>query len=111
MAKKQIHDVAAQKKKQAEAMMLEGDKEIDAMPPYRIVNEDGSVHSKGFAHTEKGMYYMGMTMMNYRRAPVAQPWVEIYHPAKLRWSQGCSLIRIKVQLPDSVKGAHHVEVS
>merc|ERR1719221_264481 len=53
MAKKQVHDMAEQKKKQAQAMMVEDDKENGAAAPYRIVNEDGSVHSKGFAHTEK----------------------------------------------------------
>jgi len=111
MAKKQIHDVAAQKRKQAEAMMLEGDKELDSMPPYRIVNEDGSIHSKGFAHTEKGMYYLGMTMMNYVREPRSQPWVEIYHPAKMRWTQGCAKIILLVQLPESVKSGSQVEVS
>jgi len=111
MAKKQIHDIAAQKRKQAEAMMLEGDKELDSMPPYRIVNEDGSVHSKGFAHTEKGQYYLGMTMMNYVRAPRSQPWIEIYHPARMRWTQGCAKLILKVQLPATVKSASQVEVS
>eukprot|EP00928_Gymnodinium_smaydae_P073577 TRINITY_DN56768_c0_g1_i1.p1 TRINITY_DN56768_c0_g1~~TRINITY_DN56768_c0_g1_i1.p1 ORF type:complete len:840 (+),score=194.27 TRINITY_DN56768_c0_g1_i1:52-2571(+) len=78
--------------------------------PYRIVNEDGSVHEKGFAHTEKGMYFMGMTRMNYKAEPSAQPWVEIRHPRKLRWSQGCALLRLRVPLPSSVAGAGDVEV-
>jgi hypothetical protein len=109
MAKKQVHDMAEQKRKQ-EAMMVENDKESGSAASYRIVNEDGSVHSKGFAHTEKGQYYMGMTMMNYQKAPYSQPWIEIRHPALMRWTQGCAKITLKVQLPGSVKSAHQVEV-
>eukprot|EP00434_Breviolum_minutum_P016843 symbB.v1.2.014859.t2/scaffold1095.1/size138309/7 len=38
---------------------------------------DGSLHSKSFAHTDKGMYFMGMTLMNYKAAPPNQPWIEL----------------------------------
>lgn len=108
LAKKQVHEAV---KKKHEAMVIEDDKEPDEAPPYRIVCEDGTLHKKGFAHTDKGMYYMGMVMMNYESEPQQQPWVEIRHPGKLRWSQGCSLLRLKVFLPDSVKSAADVEVS
>ncbi|CAK9084596.1 unnamed protein product [Durusdinium trenchii] len=56
---------------------------------------DGSLHSKSFAHTDKGMYFMGMTLMNYKSAPSNQPWIELRHPQKLRWSQGCGVLRLK----------------
>ena len=32
----------------------------------RCERQDGSLHSKSFAHTDKGMYFMGMTLMNYK---------------------------------------------
>jgi len=111
MAKKQVHEMAEQRRKQAEAMMVEDDKELDKPPPYRIVKEDGSVHAKGFSHTEKGSYFMGMVMMNYQSEPWSQPWIEIWRPAKIRWSQGCARLKIKVFLPESVKNAHELEVT
>eukprot|EP00933_Yihiella_yeosuensis_P083229 TRINITY_DN97422_c0_g1_i1.p1 TRINITY_DN97422_c0_g1~~TRINITY_DN97422_c0_g1_i1.p1 ORF type:complete len:801 (+),score=186.00 TRINITY_DN97422_c0_g1_i1:49-2403(+) len=110
LAKQRIHEMASQKKKQ-QAMMLENDDELDEAPPYRIVREDGALHHKGFAHTDKGMYFMGMTLMNYNKAPETQPWIEIRHPGKLRWSQGCALVRLKVTLPESVGSAADLEVT
>lgn len=107
MAKQRVHEIANQKKK---AMMLENDNELDDPPPYRILREDGSVHSKGFAHTDKGMYFMGMTLMNYTKAPTEQPWIEIRHPGKLRWSQGCAVLRLKVSLPESIATAADIDV-
>lgn len=108
LAKQRVHEMAKQKEK---AMVLEDDGELDNPPPYRIVCEDGTLHGKGFAHTDKGQYFMGMVMMNYESQPVNQPWVEIRHPGKLRWSQGCSLIRLRVHLPNSVKSAADLDVS
>ncbi|CAJ1338300.1 unnamed protein product [Effrenium voratum] len=105
---------------------------------------DGTLHSKSFAHTDKGMphpqrqyelagetvlpglrYFMGMTLMNFKsarnsapaveaEAPSNQPWVELRrdrsgraapstalrHPGKLRWSQGCGILRLKVAESD-----------
>ncbi|CAE7416046.1 HOP2 [Symbiodinium natans] len=107
LAKQRVHDMAAQKKK---AMMVEDDQELDAAAPYRIVCEDGSLHSKSFAHTDKGMYFMGMTFMNYKAGPTNQPWIEIRHPGKLRWSQGCAVLRLKVTLPETIRGAQDVDV-
>mmetsp|Transcript_61658 Transcript_61658/g.193245 ORF Transcript_61658/g.193245 Transcript_61658/m.193245 type:complete len:473 (-) Transcript_61658:64-1482(-) len=107
LAKQRVHEMANQKKK---AMMVEDDKEIDEPAPYRIVKEDGSIHPKGFAHTDKGMYFMGMVLMNADREPASQPWVEVRHPGKLRWSQGCAQIRLKVTLPASVKNASELDV-
>merc|ERR1712113_1379874 len=97
-AKQRVHEMANQKKK---AMMVEEDKEPDAPPAYRIVQEDGAIHPKGFAHTDKGNYFMGLVMMNSEREPSNQPWVEIRHPGRLRWSQGCAQLRLKVTLPES----------
>lgn len=108
LAKQRVHEMANQRKK---AMMVEDDKEADEPAPYRIVQEDGTLHSKGFAHTDKGMYFMGMTLMNTEKAPGSQPWIEIRHPRRLRWSQGCALLRLKVTLPSSVKSAAEIEVS
>merc|ERR1740123_825749 len=50
LAKQRVHEMATKKK----AMMVEDDKEIDEPAPYRIVKEDGGLHQKGFAHTDKG---------------------------------------------------------
>lgn len=105
LARKRIHELAKQKQQ----AMMEDDKEPDETPPFRILKEDGSLHGKGFAHTDKGAYYMGMVCMNFKQSPSAQPWIEIWHPDKLRWSQGCSLLRIKVTLPSGVH-ANEVEV-
>jgi len=107
LAKQRVHEMANQKKK---AMMVEDDKEIDEPTPYRIVKEDGSIHPKGFAHTDKGMYFMGMVLMNADREPANQPWVEVRHPGRLRWSQGCAQLRLKVTLPPSIKNASELEV-
>lgn len=107
LAKQQVHDAAAKKKN---AMVLEDDDSANTPAPYRIVHEDGTVHPKGFAHTEKGTYFMGMVVMNADRAPREQPWIEIRHPGRVRWSQGCSQVRMKVTLPDSIKSAADVEV-
>lgn len=106
LAKQRVHEINAKRK----AMMVEDDKQIESTAPYRIVTEDGDIHSKGFAHTDKGTYFMGMVMMNYKRAPSHQPWVEIWHPGKLRWSQGCAQIRLKVTLPESARTGADVEV-
>ncbi|CAJ1395712.1 unnamed protein product [Effrenium voratum] len=106
LAKQRVHEMAAQKKKSA---MVEDDQELDQAAPYRIVAEDGTLHSKSFAHTDKGMYFMGMTLMNFKSAPSNQPWVELRHPGKLRWSQGCGILRLKVFLP-SVRGAQDLDV-
>merc|ERR1712187_185950 len=97
-------------KKKKDAMMVEDDKEIDTPSPYRIVTEDGSIHEKGFAYADRGVYFMGMTIMNTESAPASQPWLEIHHPSKMRWSQGCALLRMKVTLPDSLRSAADIEV-
>lgn len=107
LAKQRVHEMAAEKK--GHAMMVEDDQELDNAVPYRIVCEDGSLHSKSFAHTDKGMYFMGMTLMNYKAAPSNQPWIELRHPQKLRWSQGCAVLRLKVFLPE-IRGAQDLEV-
>ncbi|CAE7222253.1 ANKRD17 [Symbiodinium necroappetens] len=74
-----------------------------------LASSDGSLHSKSFAHTDKGMYFMGMTFMNFKSGPVNQPWIEIRHPGKLRWSQGCAVLRLKVTLPETIKAAQDVD--
>jgi len=107
LAKQQVHDAAAKKKN---AMVLEDDDADNIPAPYRIVHEDGTVHPKGFAHTEKGTYFMGMVVMNAERPPREQPWIEIRHPGRVRWSQGCSQVRMKVTLPDSIKSAADIDV-
>lgn len=107
LAKQRVHEMAAERKG---AMMVEDDQELDSAAPYRIVCEDGSLHSKSFAHTDKGMYFMGMTLMNYKSAPSNQPWIELRHPQKLRWSQGCGVLRLKVFLPD-IRGPQDLEVT
>jgi len=53
---------------------------------------------------------MGMVQMNADKPPQAQPWVEIWHPSKVRWSQGCATLRLKVTLPESVKTASELDV-
>eukprot|EP00930_Biecheleria_cincta_P090279 TRINITY_DN7962_c0_g2_i1.p1 TRINITY_DN7962_c0_g2~~TRINITY_DN7962_c0_g2_i1.p1 ORF type:complete len:780 (-),score=167.99 TRINITY_DN7962_c0_g2_i1:151-2490(-) len=108
LAKQRVHEMANQKRK---AMMVENDEQLEEAAPYRIVQEDGGMHSKGFAHTDKGLYFMGMTLMNSKSAPRDQPWIEIRHPGKLRWSQGCAILKMKVALPESVRSAADVEVS
>jgi len=107
LAKKRVHEMAQKRK---DAMMLEDDKEPDEAPPYRIVCAEGKPHPKGFAHTDKGMYFMGMTLMNFNSNPVNQPWIEIYHPRKMRWSQGCGQLKLKVMLPTSVTSATCLDV-
>ncbi|CAK9081637.1 Ankyrin repeat domain-containing protein 17 [Durusdinium trenchii] len=67
---------------------------------------DGSLHSKSFAHTDKGMYFMGMTLMNYKSAPSNQPWIELRHPQKLRWSQGCGVLRLKAGFGQGFRRVH-----
>jgi len=107
LAKKRMQEMAQKRK---ETMMVEDDKDQDRPPPYRIVQEDGTLHPKSFAHTEKGSYFMGMVIMNSERAPSNQVWIETWHPGKLRWSQGCALLRLKVTLPESLKSAADVSV-
>lgn len=106
LAKQRVHEMAAKKK----AMMVEDDKEPEMPPPYRIVREDGAIHPKGFCHTDKGLYFMGMTLMNMTRAPTDQPWIEVRHPGKMRWSQGRAQLKLKVQMPDCVNTAADVDV-
>lgn len=106
MAKQQVHEMANKKK----SMMLEGDTEVNDPAPYRIVREDGTVHPKGFAHTDKGMYYMGMVVMNADKGPSEQPWIEIRRPSKMRWTQGCALLRLMVELPQSINKASQLDV-
>mmetsp|Transcript_85803 Transcript_85803/g.179281 ORF Transcript_85803/g.179281 Transcript_85803/m.179281 type:complete len:788 (+) Transcript_85803:71-2434(+) len=106
LAKQRVHEMAMKKK----AMMVEDDTEATQLTPYRIVNEDGTIHPKGFCHTDKGMYQMGMVVMNSEKPPSQQPWVEIRHPSKMSWTQGCAQIKLKVTLPESVKSAADVEV-
>merc|ERR1712232_841097 len=101
-----VEEMANKKK----AMMVEDDKELDQHVPYRIVCEDGTVHARGFCHTEKGTYFMGMTLMNSDRPPSNQPWIEVRHPGKLRWSQGCAQLRLKITLPESIRSAADVDV-
>merc|ERR1719517_129300 len=91
-------------------MMVEDDKEQERPPPYRIVQEDGTLHPKSFAHTEKGSYFMGMVIMNSERPPQNQVWIQIWHPGNVRWSQGCTQLRMKVTLPESLKSAADVDV-
>lgn len=104
--KKEAHEAESWRR----AAMVEDGNETEEPARYRIVCADGSVHPKGFAHTDKGMYFMGMTAMNYNQEPCNQPWVEIYHPRKLRWSQGCGQLKLRVELPASVRAAAEVEV-
>mmetsp|Transcript_13053 Transcript_13053/g.35615 ORF Transcript_13053/g.35615 Transcript_13053/m.35615 type:complete len:800 (+) Transcript_13053:65-2464(+) len=106
LAKQRVHEMAAKKK----SMMVEDDNETNEPAPYRIVQEDGTVHPKGFCHTDKGTYYMGMVVMNAEKPPTNQPWVEVRHPGRLRWTQGCAQLRLKVTLPESVKSAADVDV-
>jgi len=106
LAKQRVHEMAGKKR----SMMVEDDQELAKPAPYRIVTEDGAVHPKGFAHTEKGQYFLGMVVMNANRAPTAQPWIELWHPGRLRWSQGCGQIRMKITLPETVRSAADVTV-
>mmetsp|Transcript_130110 Transcript_130110/g.324379 ORF Transcript_130110/g.324379 Transcript_130110/m.324379 type:complete len:786 (-) Transcript_130110:56-2413(-) len=106
LAKQRVHEMGNKKK----AMMVEDDYEANEPAPYRIVHEDGTIHPKGFAHTDKGTYHLGMVVMNAERPPTSQPWVEIRHPSRLRWTQGCAQLRLKVTLPESVSSAAEVEV-
>lgn len=106
IAKQRVHEMAAKRK----SMMVEDDNEANEPAPYRIVEEDGTVHPKGFCHTDKGQYYMGLVVMNSEKPPASQPWVEIRHPGRLRWSQGCGQVRLKVTLPESVKSAADLDV-
>jgi len=108
-AKQHMREMVDQRRKAAS--MVEDDREADEPPPYRIVKEDGTVHPKGFAHADKGAYGMGMVVMNTESEPGdKQPWVEIWHPRKLRWTQGCALLRLKVQLPDSIRSTSELDV-
>uniref|UniRef100_A0A7S2JWF7 CS domain-containing protein n=1 Tax=Zooxanthella nutricula TaxID=1333877 RepID=A0A7S2JWF7_9DINO len=107
LAKQKVHEMASKKK----AMMVEDDTEANEPAPYRIVTEDGGVHPRGFCPTERGTYYLGMVVMNHNRPPQNQPWVELRHPGKLRWTQGCAMVRLKVTLPESVKSAADIEVA
>lgn len=107
MAKQRVHEMAAQK---AKMTPIGDDYDLDNPPPYRIVREDGSLHGKGFAHTDKGMYFMGMVMMNWIQEPRDQPWIELRHPGKMRWSQGCGRLKLKITMPPGVKTGADVEV-
>lgn len=99
--KQQVHEAAANKI----AAMVEDDGENACPPPYRIVREDGSVHERSFVYTEHGMYYQGMTVMNLDREPTNPVWIEIYHPGRLRWTQGCAQLKLKVHIPENIVAA------
>eukprot|EP00971_Amphidinium_carterae_P304407 6049558-Amphidinium_carterae.1 len=91
-------------------MMLEDDEDLDAPPPYRIVDSHGDIHGKGFAAMDHGQYFQGLVCMNAYREPAHQPWVEVWHPRKVRWSQGCAVLKLRVPLPQSVTSASQIEV-
>mmetsp|Transcript_20479 Transcript_20479/g.47727 ORF Transcript_20479/g.47727 Transcript_20479/m.47727 type:complete len:782 (-) Transcript_20479:51-2396(-) len=106
-AKQYIQERA--QRKQA-AMMIEGDQEVDEPPPYRIVDANGNVHPKGFISMDRGQYYHGLISLQGYREPAQQPWIEVWHPRKVRWSQGCAVLKLRVPLPDSVHSASQIQV-